>query len=42
MTIPLFRPRRCVGALADGISTYQVGSYAERELRNRRQLRRSS
>jgi len=31
-----------VGALADGISTYQVGSYAERELRNRRRLRKSS
>lgn len=25
-----------VGAVADGISTYQVGSYAERELRDRR------
>ena len=31
-----------VGALADGISTFQVGSYAERELRDRRRGARQS
>jgi hypothetical protein len=31
-----------VGAFADGLSTYQVGSYAERELRDRRTRRPAS
>jgi hypothetical protein len=31
-----------VGAFADGLSTYQVGSYAERELRDRRTPRSAS
>ena len=31
-----------VGAVADGLSTYQVGSYAERELRDRRRMLRQS